>query len=149
MSVKLLEDEIIAQIDKLFTSELKFPVEILLFSTNDQCYTCEEIQLLLNEITSISDKVHYRVHNLGDNPEEALLYHVEQAPTLVIAGRDGESISDFGVRLMGIPSGYEFGSFIQSIIQVSKRDSGLKSETRKLLEGLSEPIHLKVFVTPT
>jgi len=53
------------------------------------------------------------------------------------------------VRLAGIPSGHEFTSFIQDIILVSGRDSGLNPQTREFLKGLEKPILLQVHVTPT
>ena len=149
MAGKLLSDEINHQLRGIFTSDLKYPVEILYFSKQDQCYSCEEIRFLLDEIISASDKLHLSSYDLDEYPTLAQQYHVELAPCLVIAGRDGDKLLDYGIRLNGLPSGFEFSSLIQDIILVSKRDSGLRTETRKLLHKISSPIHLKVFVTPT
>jgi len=71
------------------------------------------------------------------------------APELVIAGREGDTLIDYGIRMAGIPSGYEFSSLIQDIIMVSGRDSGLKPDVRQALKKLEKPVHLQVFVTPT
>lgn len=149
MSGKLLDDEIVKQLREVFNSELKHPVEILYFTKSDQCGTCEEVQLLLDELKSISDKLHSRTYDLNGNPQLALTYHAGLAPGLVITGLDGDKHVDYGVRFSGIPSGYEFGSLIHSILQVSQRDSGLRLETREKLKGLTAPVYLKVFVTPT
>jgi len=70
-------------------------------------------------------------------------------PGFVITGRDGYKYLDFGLIFAGVPSGYEFSSLIQGIILASKRDSGLKPEIREALRGLTHPVNLKVFVTPT
>ena len=76
-------------------------------------------------------------------------YRVDKVPGLIIAGKNGDQIHDYGVRYSGIPSGHEFSSFIHSIILVSGRDSGLNAKTREILSKLTEPVHLQVFVTPT
>jgi alkyl hydroperoxide reductase subunit AhpF len=68
---------------------------------------------------------------------------------MVIAGRDGEQILDYGIRYSGIPAGHEFSSLLNTLLLVSGRDSGLDSKTRQVLATLDKPIHLQVFVTPT
>ncbi len=70
-------------------------------------------------------------------------------PGLVLAGREGEEIIDFGVRYAGIPAGHEFSSLIHDLVLVSGRDSGLDRKTRDFLGGLTQPVSLQVFVTPT
>ncbi len=149
MSEKLLSDELTSQLKNIFTDQLSHPTEILHFTSEEPCLACEAIDQLLSEIASLSDLINYRKYYLSADSRLAEQYHVELAPSLVIAGREGEQILDFGIRFAGLPSGYEFSSLIQVIILASKRDSGLKSETRKALSNLSEPVHLKVFVTPT
>jgi alkyl hydroperoxide reductase subunit AhpF len=79
----------------------------------------------------------------------ARLYHVDKVPGLVLAGRDGDQITDFGVRFAGIPSGHEFASLVHDLVLVSSRDSGLDPLTRDFLKNLTSPLHLQVFVTPT
>jgi|WetSurSiteA1Bulk_404760.scaffolds.fasta_scaffold02546_3 alkyl hydroperoxide reductase subunit AhpF len=145
----LLNEELINQIQDMFDSQLEHPVEILYFSKQDRCDTCEDTHQLLEEVTSLSDKLHLSIHNLEENPELAQQYQVVLAPGLVITGLENDKLLDFGVHFSGIPSGSEFGSLIHAIIMVSKRDSGLKPEIRKELKDLSIPINLKVFVTPT
>jgi len=71
------------------------------------------------------------------------------APGIVIAGNEGGQITDFGVRMAGIPSGHEFSSLIQDLLLVSGRDSGLSPQTREMLKSVTEPVLLQVFVTPT
>jgi len=149
MPVKLLNEEICKQIKELFDIQLDQPVEIIYFSKLDPCNACGETHQLLEEIITVSDKLHLSAYNVDDNPQFAQLYKVNLAPGLVIAGRDEGKLVDYGIRFAGIPSGYEFSSLIQAIILVSKRDSGLKSEVRSELKNLTTPINLKVFVTPT
>jgi len=56
---------------------------------------------------------------------------------------------DYGIRFLGIPSGYEFMSLLDAIQVVSAGDSGLKAESREKIAGLPSPLTLQVFVTPT
>jgi alkyl hydroperoxide reductase subunit AhpF len=149
MSERLLDEEIIKQITELFNAQLIYPVELIYFSKNESCGSCEDTHQLLEEVSSISDKVHLSTYNLNDNPELARQYQIDLSPGLVITGRDGDIFLDYGLRFAGIPSGYEFSSLIQGILLVSKRDSGLKPEIRNELKGLTHPVSLKVFVTPT
>jgi alkyl hydroperoxide reductase subunit AhpF len=149
MPYLLLNEELIKQIQDVFDAQLEHPVEILYFSKQDHCDSCEDTSQLLEEVVSLSDKLHLSIYNLEENPELAQRYQVVLAPGLVIAGLENDKLLDFGVHFSGIPSGSEFGSLIHAIIMVSKRDSGLKPEIRKELNDLSIPINLKVFVTPT
>jgi alkyl hydroperoxide reductase subunit AhpF len=149
MPVILIEEEITKQIRELFDNGLINPVELLFFSKNDQCNTCDETQQLLEEISSISKLVYLSTYVLDDSPDLAQQYNVQLAPCLVITSRDGDKLLDHGIRFTGIPSGYEFGTLIHDILIVSTRNSELKQETRKALQDLHVPIHLQVFVTPT
>jgi alkyl hydroperoxide reductase subunit AhpF len=89
------------------------------------------------------------IYDMQADADLAAKYNVDKAPGLVIAAKEGQQVTDFGVRLSGIPSGHEFTSLIQDIILVSNRDSGLNPQTREFLKGLDKPILLQVFVTPT
>lgn len=149
MLVKLLNEELTNQIKELFDGQLIHPVELLYFYNNDACETCHETEQLLDEIATISDHIQINKYDLNANSSIAQKYHVELAPGLVVAGGGNGDPIDYGIRFAGIPSGYEFGSLIQAIVLVSKRDSGLKPEVRHQLKDLKKPIHLQVFVTPT
>jgi alkyl hydroperoxide reductase subunit AhpF len=56
---------------------------------------------------------------------------------------------DYGIRLYGLPSGYEFGTLVDAILDVSRGDSGLTAETKEALAALPRPVHIQVFSTPT
>jgi glutaredoxin-like protein len=149
MMEKLLKDEIVRAVGQVFEAQLKQPVELLYFAKKDNCETCDSTRQLLEEVVTISDKLHLSTYDLDDNTEDAIKYNVNMAPELVIAGREGDTLIDYGIRMAGIPSGYEFSSLIQDIIMVSGRDSGLKPNVRQALKNLKKPVHLQVFVTPT
>lgn len=146
---KLLPTDIVTQIRDVF-NQLKHPVQILFFGTEQRCEYCSEIRQLLEEVTEISDLITLSIHDVDKEPDLAKLYKVDgKAPATVIAAREGDQISDFGIRYLGIPSGHEFSTLIQAILLVSARDSGLTPQTRAYIQSLTKPLRLEVFVTPT
>ena len=145
---QLLNDDITKQIQEVF-SDLKNPVHLMFFGSQSNCPYCDDTRQLVEEVAAISDQVSLAIYDVEADADLATRYNVDKAPGLVIAAKEGEQITDFGVRLAGIPSGHEFTSLIQDIILVSNRDSGLNPQTRAFLKDLEEPILLQVFVTPT
>ena len=146
---QLLNDDIIKQIREVFDGGLKNPVHLMFFGSVDNCQYCGETRQLAEEVAAISDLISIEIYDLDADADLAAKYNVDKAPGLVIAAKEGDQVTDFGVRLAGIPSGHEFTSLIQDIILVSSRDSGLNPQTREFLKGLEKPILLQVHVTPT
>jgi alkyl hydroperoxide reductase subunit AhpF len=149
MSINILTLDLTNQIKAIFETELVSPVELIYFYNPDTCETCEETGQLLDEITTLSNKLHISKYVLDGNQPLAEKYNVHLAPGLVVAGGGNSEITDFGIRFSGVPAGYEFGSLILAIILVSRRDSGLKPDVRTQLKEIKQPVRLQVFVTPT
>jgi len=145
---QLLNDDIIKQIREVFDA-LKNSVHIMFFGSKDNCAYCDDTRQLVEEVAAISDLISIEIYDMETDGDLAAKYNVDKAPGVVIAAREGDQVTDFGVRLAGIPSGHEFTSLIQDIILVSNRDSGLNPQTREFLKGLDKPVLLQVFVTPT
>jgi glutaredoxin-like protein len=53
------------------------------------------------------------------------------------------------VRFFGIPGGYEFASFLESLKDGATGHAGIAPETREKLALVSSPVHIQVFVTPS
>ena len=145
---KLLNDDILGQIRDVF-QKMQHPVELILFVTQENCDYCAETRQLLEELAPLSDFLRLKVYDLQTDADVAVKFGVSDAPAILIMGREGEQVTDLGVRYLGIPSGHEFSTLIQDILLVSGRDSGLAPETRAYLKGLTSPLLLQVFVTPT
>ena len=145
---KVLNDQIIKQINEVFT-DLKEPVQVLYFGSRENCEYCEDAQQLLKEVAATDDKIELSVYDLQENRDIAQKFNVTNAPAVVIAAKDGAEVRDLGIQFSGIPSGHEFGTLINDILLVSRRDSGLNEKTRAFLKNLDKPLHLQVFVTPT
>jgi len=145
---EFLDNGLKKQVRRVF-EDFKEPVTILVFSSASKCEYCEETIQLLKEVVALSDLLTLEEHDLDEERELASRYHVDKAPGIVIAGKQGEEIIDFGIRYYGVPAGSEFGALINDLVTVSKRESGLSEETLAFLAGLKEPVHLMVFSTPT
>ncbi len=145
---KLLNEQVIDQIKETFKN-ITQPVHILFFGSQDNCEYCADTRQLLEEVTSVNEKLSLGVYDLQVNAEMAQKFNVDKSPAFVIAAKDGDQITDFGIQYSGIPAGHEFGTLINDIVLVSGRDSGLSAEVREFLQHLTKPLHLQVFVTPT
>jgi glutaredoxin-like protein len=149
MVEKLLNESIAQQVRELFEEQIRQPVSVLYFGQQDNCDYCSDTQQLIEEVVELSDKLDLTIYDLKDDAGVANQYRVDKAPSLVLLGRDGEELIDYGIHYAGIPAGHEFGSLIQSLILVSSRDSGLSQSTRQALKDLQEPVQLLIFTTPT
>jgi alkyl hydroperoxide reductase subunit AhpF len=98
----------------------------------------------VEEVAALSDKIEVKVYHFAIDKEKVEEYEVDKIPAIVILGG-----KDYGVRYYGIPSGYEFSSLIEDIIDISKREVELLPATREALAEITEPLHFQVFVTPT
>jgi glutaredoxin-like protein len=146
---RLLNDDIVKQVSELF-ADLKEPVALIFFGDkNGRCDYCDDTRQLLEEVVAISDLLSLETYDLQENADIAARYHVDKAPGIVVAAKNGDEIVDYGIRYAGIPSGHEFTSIINDILTVGRRDSGLSEETRAFLRSLDKPVLLQVFVTPT
>ena len=120
------------------------PVKLILFSKEDDCASCSDTLQLLEETASLSEKIEVVTYDLTRDSEAAATYNVDRAPTVVIQGN-----KDIGIRLYGIPSGYEFSTLIEDIIDLGTGTISLAPATKDALAQLAEPVHIQVFVTPS
>lgn len=65
-------------------------------------------------------------------------------PVIGIFGYDGKEPVDYGVRLIGLPSGYQMTSLITAIQAVSFQGSSLSAKTRFLLQALDQDVRLEL-----
>ena len=120
------------------------PVKLIMFTQELECQYCRETKQILEEVASLSDKIDLQIFNFQIDTEMVDKYKIDKIPATVIEGHE-----DYGIRYYGIPSGYEFSSLLEDIVDVSRNDSGLSSETCATLSKIDRPVHLQVFVTPT
>jgi glutaredoxin-like protein len=139
----VLDEKQVEQLKEAF-AQLVHPVEIVMFTQEFECESCNVVRELLEEIGALSDKITLTVKDFVADAEDAKKYGVDKIPAIIIAGE-----KDYGIRLFGIPGGYEFTSFIKDIINVSKREHGLSDAVVAELDKVNKPVHLQVLVSPT
>jgi glutaredoxin-like protein len=144
----LLNEDIKNQVREIF-SQLNAPVEVLFFGREEGCELCDQTRQLVEEVVGLSDRLHLSIYDLDADAVLARQYHVDKAPGLVIAGKEGADIIDYGIRYAGIPAGHEFTSLVHDLVLVSGRDSALSPKSREFLGKLPRPVLLQVFVTPS
>lgn len=128
----------------LFAQSLVTPVKLVFFTQAMECQFCRETGQILDEVAALSDKITVETYDFVADKEVAERFGIDKIPATIVM-----SDTDYGVRFYGIPSGYEFTSLIEDIVDVSHGTSALLPETLAALEAITEPVHLQVFVTPT
>jgi len=101
---------------------------------------------VVEEVASLSDRVSVEEVNLVLDREKSAQFGIDRIPAIVLL-RDG---ADTRMRFLGAPAGYEFSSLVESILLAGTDDSGLTDESKRAIaEKATEPLDIKVFVTPT
>lgn len=131
-------------IRELFEKELEDNVRILVFTSKDNCEYCRHTVELLEELASLTPKIALEKHDYDSERSLAESLGVDKVPATVIVARNDAKLYYFG-----IPSGYEFRSLLDDIIDVSKNMTRLAEDVKSKIRVIDQPVHIKVFVTPT
>jgi glutaredoxin-like protein len=128
-------------------AKMVHPVKVLFFTQAIGCETCLEARQILDEVASATDRVTIEELNPVLDRERAAPFGIDRAPALVLLGAEDE---DSRVRFLGAPSGYDFTAFVDAVLLISGAGTQeLASATRERLQRLTEPLDIRVFVTPT
>ena len=120
------------------------PVKIVMFTQEVECRFCSDTRMLVQELATLNDKITVEVYDFMANGDIAKEYKVEKIPALAIIGK-----KDYGVRIYGIPYGYELQTLIGAVVSVSKGTTDLSDKTKAILADVKSPVHIQVFVTLT
>lgn len=140
------------EVQRRFEQELKRDVNITLYTRRltglyipgRECQTCGPTQQLLEELVSLSPRLHLEVVDFYEKQREALEKGIDRIPGITISSDGADN-----VRFYGMPSGYEFALLLDTITAAASKRSTLQLETRRQLKALKENVHIQVFVTPT
>ena len=147
----LLDEKTQSKLRTLF-AEIRHPVKLLMFTQAEggalECSMCSETRTLVEELGSLSEHIEVEIRDLVADADLARSYGVDKLPAIAILG-GGTPAKDVGIRFYGIPSGYEFGSLIETILMVGREDHGLGTAALEALRHLKTPAHIQVYVTPT
>ena len=120
------------------------PVKIVMFTQEIECRFCSDTRQLVQELATLSDKVTVEVYDFMANGDKAKEYKIDKIPALAIIGK-----KDYGVRIYGIPYGYELQTLIGAVVYVSRGTTDLSEKTKTILVDVKSPVHIQVFVTLT
>lgn len=133
------------KIKELFTKNLKDEVNLLFFSKEDYCQYCGDTEEILSEVTELDERVNFETHLLGSDKAEE--FGIDRAPAIIFLNNEGQ---DSGVHFYGIPSGYEFTSLIEDILDMSDNERiDLSEDIKKEISAIDSDVLLQVFITPT
>jgi len=141
----LLSNEDKDYLKGLFTG-MKRDVNILLFTTEEKnfCHFCDDIKAILEELSSLSDRIKIKEHSFEKDPKTAEEYGVKRGPAIVLM-----SDKDLGVKYYGIPAGYEFSSLVEDIVDIGNDTISVDESLVEQVKAIDKPVHIQVFVTHT
>jgi len=142
--VALINDEIAAELRETFAA-LKNPVRLAVFSQALADPVSEEVRRLVEELAALDPRLSAESLNFVLDKERAERLGIERIPAIAVLGDE----KDYGVRFYGTPAGYEFGSLVDAILDVSAGASQLSEETKTALAALDRDVRVRVFSTPT
>jgi glutaredoxin-like protein len=140
-----LIDDTIAQQLKQELAALKNPVRLAVFSQALADPASEQVRRLVEEVAALDGRLKAESYNFVLDTEKVGELRIARIPAIAVLGEH----EDYGIRFYGLPTGYEFGTLIDAVLDVSAGDSGLAPETRSALAALDRAVHIQVLTTPT
>lgn len=134
-------EEVQTKLKEIFQT-LKTPVEIVTFSKKENCPSCDDNQKLMEELAGLSGKISVKNCDFDSDKEQTDKYGVDKVPCSAILGE-----KDYGMRLYGLPSGYDFSALIEAIKLASSEETQLTQQEKEYLSTLNKDIHVQVFVS--
>jgi alkyl hydroperoxide reductase subunit AhpF len=133
--------------DKKYVSStlggMKSEVRLVLFSRDGgDCKYCGEAEGLLADIAGAAPRVKVEVLSMQKDAARAKELGIDKVPGIAILGA-----KDYNLRYFGLPSGYDFTPFVETIRAVANNEPGIGGETVAALAKLTKPVQLSVFVT--
>ena len=127
-----------------FKEKLVDPVKIIMFTQEIECRFCSDTRQLVQDLATLNDKLTVEIYDFVADADKAKEYGINKIPAIAIIGK-----KDYGVRIYGIPYGYELQTLIEAIVNVSKGKTDLSDKTKSILAEVKSPVHIQVFVTLT
>jgi len=142
--MSLLPDDKKEQLRTEFKEKLVDPVHLIMFTQDLECRFCSDTRILTQELATLSDKIDVDVYDFLADTQKAKEYGIDKIPAVAVIGK-----VDHGLRIYGIPYGYELQTLVEAIINVSRGTTDLTDKTKTILKDIKNPVHIQVFVTLT
>ncbi|MEM4165968.1 MAG: thioredoxin family protein [Candidatus Bilamarchaeaceae archaeon] len=137
----ILDEGTIKQVENEL-KDLKNDVKLIYFEKQNAPMN-SHIKELLEAIAKTSKKISVEIHDIDKELEVAKTYGVNEAPVILIRG----SFVKGDPRYYGIPSGYEFGAFIE-VLKIAGGAAAINAEASAYFERKNDQTKIEVFVTP-
>ena len=142
--MSLMPDDKKEQLRNEFKEKLEGVVKILMFTQELECRFCSDTRQLIQEVAALNEKIAVEIYDFVADAQKAKEYGVDKIPALAVIGE-----KDYGVRIYGIPYGYELQTLTEAVINVSRGKTDLSDKTKEILAEVKAPAHIQVFVTLT
>ena len=126
----LVTEEVAAQLKGEF-AQLANPVRLAVFSQALADPESEQVRRLVEELAALDPRLSVESYNFVLDKEKVEALGIARIPAIAIMGAE----KDYGIRMYGLPSGYEFGNLIDSIIVASTGEPDLSDDTKASLSA--------------
>jgi thioredoxin reductase (NADPH) len=141
LSERAVMEQLEAQLKPLF-QDLPNEIPLLLFTRpgkNDMLSAAT--RFLIRAIREVAPKITLREFDLGH--KTARKWDVDRSPTLLI------DPDQYRIRWLGAPIGEEARTFVEALLMIGSRKSGLSDESLKVLKKIDGARQIKLFVSPS
>ena len=142
--MSLIPDDKKEQLRNELKEKMENAVKIVMFTQELECRFCSDTRQLIQEFAALNDKIAVEIYDFVADADKAKEYGIDKIPALAIIGDE-----DYGVRIYGIPYGYELQTLTEAVINVSRGRTDLSDSTKAILAEVKAPVHIQVFVTLT
>lgn len=128
---KVLSPAILSQLTSVF-QRMEEPL-ILSLQLNDSAVS-RELKQYMEELAEQTDKLSVRIEKAQES----------DLPLVRVLKQDG---TDTGLAFHGVPGGHEFTSFVLGLYNASGPGQPIDPKLKKIIESISEPVDLQIFVS--
>jgi len=143
--MSMFDEKVQQQLKDVF-KQLKNDVTLINFTQEFECPTCKSVREFVEEATATSDKLKFKVYDFVKDKNKANEYNVDKIPAIVLLDKDD---NDTGIKYYGLPGGYEFTSFVGSLLEASGQKEELPENLVNRIKNIDKDIHIQVFVLLT
>lgn len=125
-------------------------VRLLFFTQAIGCEPCLPTRQILDALVELSDRLDVEERNPLLDHDDAQRYGIEWAPSIVPLWLDDEGQPhDSRLRIVGMPTGFEFVALIKAITVAGGSPLTLSPDSQRAAADVQEPLTLTVFSTPS
>jgi glutaredoxin-like protein len=140
----MIPDELKEKLKLELQAALIDPVKVVMFTMELECRFCSETRQLLQELAALSDKIKVEIYDFQANADRVKAFNIDKIPAIIVMTE-----KDYGIRIYGLPYGYEFQTLLAAVMSVSKGTTDLSESTKSKLKEIKTRVLIQVFVTLT